>query len=132
MNHKEINSRKGHFKQILFPCSSSKKQKKKSLKSIKSNEFFNFAELVYKTCLSSGRWEGRIKGSNDSPQGWTNYTTCFTAETWELFKMLYSGSEDNAKIKLEIAERTRTLEIVGFSVSLVALFFSLAIFFRFR
>ncbi|KAK6629841.1 hypothetical protein RUM43_003661 [Polyplax serrata] len=89
-------------------------------------------KLVYKKCLGIGHWEGRVRGTYDSPQGWTNYTTCFTRETWELFKMLYAGSEDNAKIKLDIAEKTRTLEIVGFSVSLVALLFSLAIFFRFR
>ncbi|EEB11610.1 class B secretin-like G-protein coupled receptor GPRcal2, putative [Pediculus humanus corporis] len=90
------------------------------------------SKLVYKKCLPGGRWEGRIKGHDDSPQGWTNYTTCFTPETWQLFKMLYADSEDTAKIKLDIAEKTRTLEIVGFSVSLIALLFSLAIFFRFR
>ena len=36
------------------------------------------------------------------------------------------------QVKMNIAERTRTLEIVGFSVSLAALLVSLAIFFLFR
>jgi hypothetical protein len=36
------------------------------------------------------------------------------------------------QVKLNIAERTRTLEIVGFSVSLAALLVSLAIFCHFR
>ena len=36
------------------------------------------------------------------------------------------------QVKLNIAERTRALEIVGFSVSLAALLVSLAIFCRFR
>jgi hypothetical protein len=33
---------------------------------------------------------------------------------------------------LKIAERTRTLEIIGFSLSLIALVISLFIFYRFR
>jgi hypothetical protein len=36
------------------------------------------------------------------------------------------------QVKLNVAERTRTLEIVGFSVSLAALLLSLAIFYHFR
>lgn len=36
------------------------------------------------------------------------------------------------QVKLNIAERTRTLEIIGLSVSLTALILSLAIFCRFR
>jgi hypothetical protein len=36
------------------------------------------------------------------------------------------------QVKLDIAERTRTLEIVGFTVSLTALIVSLAIFCHFR
>jgi hypothetical protein len=36
------------------------------------------------------------------------------------------------QVKLDIAERTRILEIVGFSVSLTALLISLAIFCHFR
>jgi len=36
------------------------------------------------------------------------------------------------QVKLNIAERTRTLEIIGFSVSLAALLVSLAIFCHFR
>ncbi|KDR09011.1 PDF receptor [Zootermopsis nevadensis] len=66
------------------------------------------------------------------PQGWTNYTPCFIPEMMQLIKKLYAGSETAAEVKLAIAERTRTLEIVGFSVSLAALLISLTIFCHFR
>ncbi|KAL1116634.1 hypothetical protein AAG570_005106 [Ranatra chinensis] len=64
--------------------------------------------------------------------GWTNYTPCYSREMLQLYRKLYSGSPDLAQRKLDIAERTRVLEIVGFSVSLAALLLSLAIFCHFR
>ncbi|XP_023726525.1 PDF receptor [Cryptotermes secundus] len=89
-------------------------------------------KFAYKRCSIDGRWEGRTSGGESPPQGWTNYTPCFTPEMLQLIKKLYAGSEDAAKVKLDIAERTRVLEIVGFSVSLTALLISLAIFCHFR
>ncbi|XP_049852895.1 PDF receptor-like [Schistocerca gregaria] len=86
-------------------------------------------KFAVRRCSLEGRWEGR---DPSSPQGWTNYTPCYLPETLQLMRRLYAGSEAAAKVKLEIAERTRTLEIVGFSVSLAALLLSLAIFCRFR
>lgn len=51
----------------------------------------------------------------------------------ELVRKLYSGgSEDSAKHKIDIAERTRLLEMIGLSLSLIALIISLIIFCYFR
>lgn len=91
------------------------------------------SKFATKKCSAEGRWEGKHPGEEaTSPQGWTNYTPCYTPEMLELFRKLYVGSEKAAMKKLEIAERTRTLEIVGFSISLAALLISLAIFCHFR
>lgn len=89
-------------------------------------------KFATKRCSIDGRWEGKVSGDYTNPQGWTNYTPCYTPEMLELFRKLYTGSEKAARMKLEIAERTRTLEIFGFSVSLAALIVSLAIFCHFR
>ncbi|XP_046669176.1 PDF receptor isoform X1 [Homalodisca vitripennis] len=89
-------------------------------------------KFATKRCSVDGRWEGKVSGDYTTPQGWTNYTPCYTPEMLELFKKLYTGSEEAARMKLDIAEKTRTLEIVGFSVSLAALVISLAIFCHFR
>ncbi|XP_065077289.1 PDF receptor isoform X3 [Ochlerotatus camptorhynchus] len=88
-----------------------------------------FAE---RRCSAEGRWEGK-PGSTLNSLGWTNYTPCYSPEVIQLFRKLYAGgSNDEADIKIVIAERTRTLEIVGFSLSLTALIVSLVIFCRFR
>ncbi|XP_062559020.1 PDF receptor isoform X2 [Armigeres subalbatus] len=89
-----------------------------------------FAE---RRCSAEGRWEGR-PGSISTTLGWTNYTPCYSREVLQLFRKLYSGVGGNneADIKIDIAERTRTLEIVGFSLSLTALIISLVIFCKFR
>lgn len=63
-------------------------------------------------------------------RGWTNYTPCFTPELHDLMRRL--NETGNAETILDIAARTRVLEYVGLSVSLVALLVSLGIFFRFR
>ncbi|PSN57187.1 hypothetical protein C0J52_01452 [Blattella germanica] len=55
-------------------------------------------KFVYKHCSTDGRWEGRKPGLYTLPQGYTNYTTCYTREMLELIKKLYSGSEDAAKV----------------------------------
>ncbi|XP_058806073.1 PDF receptor-like isoform X2 [Phymastichus coffea] len=91
-------------------------------------------KFVEKRCGDDGRWEGRdgTTGDRDSPSGWTNYTPCFTPEMLLLIRKLYTGSEDLAKVKLDIAAKTRHLEFVGLSISLTALLLSLSIFCRFR
>ncbi|XP_068084336.1 PDF receptor [Anabrus simplex] len=90
------------------------------------------SKFAYKRCSIDGRWEGRTAGKFSSPQGWTNYTPCYRPEVLQLMRKLFTGSDETAKVKLGIAERTRTLEMVGFSVSLAALLISLAIFCHFR
>ncbi|XP_073976675.1 pigment-dispersing factor receptor isoform X2 [Rhodnius prolixus] len=86
------------------------------------------SRLVSKRCLENGKWEGI------GETGWTNYTTCYSPDLIQLFKKLFTGpySHDAIKMKYQIAERTRTLEIYGFSISLAALFISLYIFSHFR
>ncbi|KAK0176478.1 hypothetical protein PV328_000610 [Microctonus aethiopoides] len=88
-------------------------------------------KFVEKRCGDDGKWEGR-NGTQDSPMGWTNYTPCYTSETWFLLRKIYTGNKDAAEVIMEIAENTRTLEFVGLSISVTALLISLAIFCRFR
>ncbi|KAF7993218.1 hypothetical protein HCN44_006278 [Aphidius gifuensis] len=91
------------------------------------------SKFAERRCSVNGSWEGRGKfGEQDSPNGWTNYTPCFTPEMLMLIRKLYAGTKDAAKLRLEIAEATRTLEFVGLSISLAALVISLTIFCRFR
>ncbi|KAL7292869.1 hypothetical protein TKK_0013542 [Trichogramma kaykai] len=93
---------------------------------------FDTRKFVLKRCDEDGHWEGREGSERDAPSGWTNYTPCFTPEMLLLVKKLYAGSSDLAQVKLEIAEKTRTLELVGLGISLTALLISLSIFCRFR
>ncbi|XP_061933995.1 PDF receptor isoform X2 [Apis cerana] len=92
---------------------------------------FDTTKSVEKKCGYNGRWEGQNGTNNDSPHGWANYTTCMTPEMLRLHGKVYTNAIEG-NMKLDIAEKTRTLEFVGLSISLVALFASLAIFCRFR
>ncbi|XP_054016652.1 PDF receptor-like isoform X4 [Hylaeus anthracinus] len=93
---------------------------------------FDTTKSVEKKCGYNGRWEGQNGTSNeDSPHGWANYTTCLTPEMLRLHGKVYTNTIEG-NMKMDIAERTRTLEFVGLSISLVALLASLAIFCRFR
>lgn len=51
-----------------------------------------------KRCGDDGKWEGR-NGTQDSPLGWTNYTPCYTSETWFLLRKIYTGNKDAAEVK---------------------------------
>ncbi|XP_033223584.1 PDF receptor [Belonocnema kinseyi] len=97
----------------------------------KGIDLTKFAE---KRCGENGLWVSRsgLATEKDSPIGWTNYTPCYTEETISLFQKIYAGSEEDARMKFNIAEWTRNLEFVGLTVSLVALLISLAIFCQFR
>ncbi|XP_078043104.1 pigment-dispersing factor receptor [Augochlora pura] len=93
---------------------------------------FDTSKSVEKKCGYNGRWEGQNGTSaEDSPHGWANYTTCLTPEMLRLHGKVYTNTIEG-NMKMDIAEKTRTLEFVGLSVSLVALLASLAIFCRFR
>lgn len=48
--------------------------------------FCLFSEFAERRCSAEGKWEGR-PGENQ-PNGWTNYTSCFTEETKKLFDQL--------------------------------------------
>ncbi|XP_034943280.1 PDF receptor [Chelonus insularis] len=87
-----------------------------------------FAERI---CSDDGKWLGR-NGERELSNGWTNYTPCFTPEMLILIRKLYAGNENAAQVKLDIAEKTRTLEVVGLTISLTALLMSLGIFWHFR
>uniref|UniRef100_A0A1B0CAE2 G-protein coupled receptors family 2 profile 1 domain-containing protein n=2 Tax=Lutzomyia longipalpis TaxID=7200 RepID=A0A1B0CAE2_LUTLO len=78
-------------------------------------------------CSTKGEWIGR-NGTSDaqSQTGWTNYTPCYTPEMRHIMNLLLPQRRHSQ------AERTRILEIVGFSISLTALILSLIIFWRFR
>ncbi|KAK2578007.1 hypothetical protein KPH14_008436 [Odynerus spinipes] len=94
---------------------------------------FDTTKFVEKKCGYNGRWEGQngTSSGEESPHGWANYTTCLTPEMLRLHGKVYTNNQEG-EMKMEIAEKTRTLEFVGLSISLVALLASLAIFCRFR
>ncbi|XP_015183635.1 PREDICTED: PDF receptor-like [Polistes dominula] len=94
---------------------------------------FDTTKFVEKKCGYNGRWEGQ-NGSlsgGESDHGWANYTTCMTPEMLRIHEKVYTNTQEG-EMKMDIAEKTRTLEFVGLSISLVALLASLAIFCRFR
>ncbi|XP_036148824.1 PDF receptor isoform X3 [Monomorium pharaonis] len=94
---------------------------------------FDTTKSVEKKCGYNGRWEAQngTSISEDSFIGWANYTTCLTPEMLWLHYRVYNNNVEG-EMKMEIAEKTRTLEFVGLSISLVALLASLVIFCRFR
>ncbi|KAG5330229.1 PDFR protein, partial [Acromyrmex heyeri] len=94
---------------------------------------FDTTKYVEKKCGYNGRWEAQNGTSmnEESFIGWANYTTCLTPEMLQLHYRVYNNNVEG-EMKMEIAEKTRTLEFVGLSISLVALLASLVIFCRFR
>ncbi|XP_032676531.1 PDF receptor isoform X2 [Odontomachus brunneus] len=94
---------------------------------------FDTTKSVEKKCGYNGHWETQngTRTSEDSLTGWANYTTCLTPEMLWLHYRVYNNNLEG-EMKMEIAERTRILEFVGLSISLVALVASLVIFCRFR
>lgn len=61
--------------------------------------YFVLGEFAERRCSENGKWEGR-HGERDSPNGWTNYTPCFTPEMLLLIQKLYTGNEGAAKVML--------------------------------
>ncbi|XP_060809638.1 PDF receptor isoform X2 [Amyelois transitella] len=84
---------------------------------------------AFRVCGPNGIWLNR-KATECNP-GWTNYTPCFPGDVRNLLTKVYDNEQD-AQVKFDIAEKTRTLEIVGCSVSLPVLIISLAIFMYYR
>ena len=54
---------------------------------------FNFflSEYGYRTCSPEGRWEGQKPGDYSEPQGYTNYTDCYTPEVLALYEKYFSS-----------------------------------------
>ncbi|XP_075155841.1 pigment-dispersing factor receptor isoform X2 [Haematobia irritans] len=83
-------------------------------------------KFANRKCELNGHWSGR-PNEPPSPNGWTDYNPCFKPEVKTLLDKV-----PNLELVVEIAKRTRTLEIVGLILSLVALILSLIIFCNFR
>lgn len=49
-----------------------------------------FSEFAERRCSAEGKWEGKM-GENQ-PNGWTNYTSCFTPETRKLLDQVGHAS----------------------------------------
>ncbi|CAL4108119.1 unnamed protein product [Meganyctiphanes norvegica] len=86
-------------------------------------------KLVERRCLPEGIWDGR---EVDGPQGWTNYTPCLIPEMIKLMERLFANSEEDAKLKLQVAEAIRVVETVGLALSLVTILVSIFIFSYYR
>ncbi|XP_026742113.1 PDF receptor-like, partial [Trichoplusia ni] len=87
-------------------------------------------QFAYRRCSGDGGWAGR-HANDSSPNGWTNYTPCFPPLVQSLFYKVYDD-EGDAQAKFRIAEITRYLEMVGYSISFVALSISMLIFTMYR
>uniref|UniRef100_A0A1B0G292 Uncharacterized protein n=1 Tax=Glossina morsitans morsitans TaxID=37546 RepID=A0A1B0G292_GLOMM len=83
-------------------------------------------KFANRKCELNGQWGSRPNDTYN-PNGWTDYQPCYKPEVNELMQQV-----PNLDLFLEIARRTRTLEIVGLILSLVALIISLIIFCNFR
>ncbi|KAH8420366.1 hypothetical protein KR009_009648 [Drosophila setifemur] len=86
-------------------------------------------KMANRRCELDGKWGIRPNASEPYPSGWTDYGPCYKPEVIRLMQQM--GSKD-IDLYIEIARRTRTLEIVGLWVSLCALVVSLLIFCAFR
>ncbi|XP_073835674.1 pigment-dispersing factor receptor isoform X2 [Musca autumnalis] len=83
-------------------------------------------KFANRKCELNGHWGSRPH-EPPSANGWTDYNPCFKPEVKTLLDKV-----PNLELVVEIAKRTRTLEIVGLILSLVALILSLIIFCNFR
>uniref|UniRef100_A0A2A4J1F0 G-protein coupled receptors family 2 profile 2 domain-containing protein n=1 Tax=Heliothis virescens TaxID=7102 RepID=A0A2A4J1F0_HELVI len=75
-------------------------------------------KFAYRRCGADGLWVGRHLNVTSSI-GWTNYTPCFPALVQNLFDKVYDD-EAEAQIKFETAANTRTLEIIGYTLSFLS------------
>ncbi|XP_052857292.1 PDF receptor isoform X1 [Drosophila gunungcola] len=86
-------------------------------------------KFAIRKCELDGRWGSRPNATEVSPPGWTDYGPCYKPEIIRLMQQM--GSKD-FDLYIDIARKTRTLEIVGLCLSLFALIVSLLIFCTFR
>ncbi|ALC48422.1 Pdfr, partial [Drosophila busckii] len=84
-------------------------------------------KFANRKCELDGHWGGRPNETEPNPNGWTDYGPCYKPEVLRLMKMI-----KDVNLYIDIAQRTRTLEIIGLCLSLLALIISLVIFWTFR
>ncbi|XP_030377972.1 PDF receptor [Scaptodrosophila lebanonensis] len=85
-------------------------------------------KFANRKCELDGHWGGRPNETDPNHMGWTDYGPCYTPEVTQLMQQINADFD----VYLDIAKRTRTLEIVGLCLSLLALIVSLIIFCNFR
>ncbi|XP_069965643.1 PDF receptor isoform X1 [Bactrocera oleae] len=83
-------------------------------------------KFANRKCELDGSWGRRPNDTQNNTSGWTDYQPCFKPEVNDMLQRV-----DDIDIFLDIARRTRTLEIVGLILSLIALILSLIIFCKF-
>ncbi|ELU10117.1 hypothetical protein CAPTEDRAFT_219483 [Capitella teleta] len=87
-------------------------------------------EFGFKVCSADGQWEGIKPGNYSKPQGWTNYTQCYTKDSYDLYKKMFSKA--SPKTLKEIARVVKIIEAVGLCTSFVSLAISIIIFCYYR
>ncbi|KAL5007212.1 hypothetical protein ScPMuIL_016018 [Solemya velum] len=88
---------------------------------------------AYKKCGIDGRWEGQTPGDYSKPMGYTNYTMCYTPDALMLYNKYFGDKTmEQKQMMKDIVTGTRTLEMVGLSLSLITSIVSLFIFSYFR
>ncbi|KRF80615.1 uncharacterized protein Dvir_GJ16778, isoform B [Drosophila virilis] len=88
---------------------------------------FITSEFANRKCELDGHWAGRPNSTEQKPTGWTDYGPCYKPEVIRLMQEI-----KDVNLYMDIAQRTRTLEIIGLCLSLFALIISLMIFCAFR
>ncbi|XP_064555079.1 PDF receptor isoform X2 [Drosophila montana] len=84
-------------------------------------------KFANRKCELDGHWAGRPNSTVQKPSGWTDYGPCYKPEVIRLMQEI-----KDVNLYMDIAQRTRTLEIIGLCLSLFALIISLMIFCAFR
>lgn len=84
-------------------------------------------KFANRKCELDGHWGGRPNETEPNPAGWTDYGPCYKPEVIRLMQEI-----KDVNLYMDIAQRTRTLEIIGLCLSLLALIISLVIFCAFR
>ncbi|KAG1697732.1 PDF receptor [Nymphon striatum] len=95
----------------------------------------DLTKTASRNCSSHGLWlndQGLPDNdTSDEYDGWTNYLGCYTSD----MKDIVDQSEQNEasfELKLYLAELTRIIELVGYSISFFCLLISIVILFHFR
>ncbi|EDW07698.2 PDF receptor isoform X2 [Drosophila mojavensis] len=84
-------------------------------------------KFANRKCELDGHWGGRPNETEPNHAGWTDYGPCYKPEVIRLMQEI-----KDVNLYIDIAQRTRTLEIIGLCLSLLALIISLVIFCAFR